>query len=419
MVDPFSGRLQVPSESPEEIARDVSAVAHLAAVPILLEVLCETTGMGFSAVARVTDKSWTLCAVKDLINFGLQPGGQLELETTLCVEARRSRSAIVIDHASQDPRYRNHHTPRIYKIESYVSVPIVLSDGRYFGNLCAIDPRPAKVMEPRIIGMFQRFATLIGLQLESELKHEQSESALRDARAANELREQFIAILGHDLRNPLQAVTMTSGLMEARAADPVTKELATRISTNARRMSRLIDDILDFARGKLGGGIGVSIDEGAEVNAALIEVVRELQDGHPDRAFVVDIRAACAVRCDISRIQQLTSNLVGNALTHGDPDRPVEVSAYTDATHFVLSVFNEGEPIPEAVQAKIFEPFWRRAIGSNREGLGLGLSICSQIIRAHSGTLSVTSTKDSGTTFTARLPLRTASGQGSSPSGGQ
>jgi signal transduction histidine kinase len=264
-------------------------------------------------------------------------------------------------------------------------------------------------MDPKIIGMFQRFASLIGLQLDSELKHEQSESALRDARAASELREQFIAILGHDLRNPLQAVTMTSALLEARAVDPATKELATRISTNARRMSRLIDDILDFARAKLGGGIGVSIDEGAQVNAALIEVVRELQDGHPDRAFVVDIRARCAVRCDISRIQQLTSNLVGNALTHGDPARPVEVSAHTDANEFFLSVFNEGEPIPEAIQAKIFEPFWRRAIGSNREGLGLGLSICSQIVRAHSGTLSVTSTKESGTTFTARLPLRSGS----------
>ena len=108
-------------------------------VPLLLEVLCETTGMGFSAVARVTDKSWTLCAVKDLINFGLEPGGQLELETTLCIEAKRARSAIVIEHASQDPRYHNHHTPRFYKIESYVSVPIVLSDGQYFGNLCAIE----------------------------------------------------------------------------------------------------------------------------------------------------------------------------------------------------------------------------------------------------------------------------------------
>lgn len=393
------------TDDPEEIARDVAAVGRLDAVPTLLEVLCDITGMGFTAVARVTDKTWTLCAVKDEINFGLKPGGQLELETTLCIEAKRSRSAIVIDHASQDPRYRDHHTPRLYKIESYVSVPIILSNDRYFGNLCAIDPRPARVMEPKVIGMFQRFAALIAHQLESELKHENSETALRNERAASELREQFIAILGHDLRNPLQAVSVTSLLMEKRATDPLIKDMATRISRNVKRMSALIDDILDFARGKLGGGIGVSIDEGAQVNAALTEVVRELQDGQPDREVITDIRVTRTIRCDIARLQQVTSNLVANALTHGDPDRPVKVLAFTDEREFVLQVSNEGEPIPPEALPKIFEPFWRHAIGSNRQGLGLGLSICSQIVRAHHGTLSVTSTKENGTTFTARLPL--------------
>lgn len=393
------------TDDPEEIARDVAAVGRLDAVPTLLEVLCDITGMGFTAVARVTDKTWTLCAVKDEINFGLKPGGQLELETTLCIEAKRSRSAIVIDHASQDPRYRDHHTPRLYKIESYVSVPIILSNDRYFGNLCAIDPRPARVMEPKVIGLFQRFAALIAHQLESELKHENSETALRNERAASELREQFIAILGHDLRNPLQAVSVTSLLMEKRATDPLIKDMATRISRNAKRMSALIDDILDFARGRLGGGIGVSIDEGAQVNAALTEVVRELQDGQPDREVITDIRVTRTIRCDIARLQQVTSNLVANALTHGDPDRPVKVIAFTDEREFVLQVSNEGEPIPPEALPKIFEPFWRHAIGSNRQGLGLGLSICSQIVRAHHGTLSVTSTKDNGTTFTARLPL--------------
>src|SRR5271156_263047 len=106
------GPIRAATDDREEIARDIAAVGRLEAVPTLLEVLCETTGMGFTAVARVTDKTWTLCAVKDEINFGLKPGGQLELETTLCIEAKRSRSAIVIDHASQDPRYCDHHTPK-------------------------------------------------------------------------------------------------------------------------------------------------------------------------------------------------------------------------------------------------------------------------------------------------------------------
>jgi signal transduction histidine kinase len=399
------GPQEVATDDLEAIARDVAAVGRLGAVPTLLEVLSETTGMGFTAVARVTEKTWTLCAVKDDINFGLRPGGQLDLESTLCIEAKRSRSAIVIDHASQDARYCDHHTPKFYKIESYVSVPIVFSDGRYFGNLCAIDPRPAKVMDPKVIGMFQRFAALIAQQLEDELKHEQSVTALRDERASNELREQFIAILGHDLRNPLQAVSMTSAIMEKSAADPAIQAMAARISTNVRRMSALINDILDFAQGKLGGGIVVNIDDGAEVNLALTEVVKELQDGQPDREVILDIRATRTVRCDIARLQQVTSNLVANALTHGDPQRCVKVSAFTTDEEFVLSVSNDGEPIPAEVLPKIFEPFWRQAIGRHRQGLGLGLSICSQIVRAHNGTLSVSSDREHGTTFTVRWPL--------------
>ena len=395
----------VAADDPEEIARDIVAVSRLQAVPTLLEVLAEITGMGFTAVARVTDRTWTLCAVKDSINFGLKPGGQLELETTLCIESKRSRSAIVIDHASQDPRYSAHHTPRIYKIESYVSVPIILSDERYFGNLCAIDPRPAKVMDPKVIGMFQRFAALIALQLESELKYETNETALRDERATSELREQFIAILGHDLRNPLQAVSVTSAIIEKQAADPLLREMAARISTNVKRMSTLINDILDFARARLGGGIGVNIDEAAEVNSALTEVVRELQDAHPGREIITDIGATRAVRCDIARLQQVASNLIANALTHGDPQRPVSICASTDAGEFVLTVANWGDPIPVEALPKIFEPFWRQSIRPDREGLGLGLSICAQILRAHKGTLSVTSTAQAGTEFTARLPI--------------
>jgi signal transduction histidine kinase len=396
---------RVATDDPEEIARDIAAVSRLQAVPTLLEVLAEITGMGFTAVARVTEKTWTLCAVRDAINFGLKPGGQLELETTLCIESKRSRSAIVIDHASQDPRYCTHHTPRIYKIESYVSVPIILSDDRYFGNLCAIDPRPAKVMDLKVIGVFQRFAALIALQLESELKYETNETALRDERATSELREQFIAILGHDLRNPLQAVSVSSAFIERQATDPVLKQMAARISTNVKRMSALINDILDFARARLGGGIGVNIDEAAEVNSALTEVVRELQDAQPGREIVADIGATRTVRCDIARLQQVASNLIANALAHGDPQRAVNVTAFTDDKEFVLTVSNWGDPIPVGALPKIFEPFWRQSIRPDREGLGLGLSICSQILRAHNGTLSVTSTAQAGTVFTARLPL--------------
>jgi GAF domain-containing protein len=156
-------------DSPEAITEDVFAVGRIGAVPTLLDVLCSMTGMRFAAVARVTENTWTICAVRDDINFGLRPGGQLDVETTLCIEAKRALEPIVIERASTDERYRDHHTPNLYSIESYVSVPIVLQDGRYFGNLCAIDPAPAKLKDSKVLDMFKSFAALIASQLDSEL----------------------------------------------------------------------------------------------------------------------------------------------------------------------------------------------------------------------------------------------------------
>jgi signal transduction histidine kinase len=393
------------SDSPGQIARDVAIVGRLEGVPLLLETLCDATGMRFAVVARVTDRSWTACAVKDDIGFGLLPGDQLDVDTTLCIEAKRSRAPIVIDHASLDPRYCHHATPRLYKIESYISVPIVLSDGRYFGNLCAIDPAPAKVSEPRITGMFIRFAALIALQYDNEMKQARDHSALIDERAAGELREQFIAVLGHDLRNPLQAITAISEMLAKKVSDPYVLDMVGRITDNSRRMSSLINDVLDFARGRLGGGISINPQETDDLHGALMAVVNELQDAHPDHPIAARFKVTRPVRCDLGRVQQLASNLIGNAMSHGTPRSMVEVVALTDDEDFILKVWNEGDPIPPEHLDKAFEPFWRRSAGAGREGLGLGLHICAQIVRAHGGALTVTSTKEAGTTFTVRMPL--------------
>jgi signal transduction histidine kinase len=228
---------------------------------------------------------------------------------------------------------------------------------------------------------------------------------LLDERDAGELREQFIAILGHDLRNPLHAVYASGDMLERRLADPALVAIAARIKSNARRMSGLIDDILDFARGRLGSGIGVELTEIENLNVGLLTVIQELRDAQPDCRIIADIDVTCPVRCDLGRLQQIASNLLANALTHGSPQSPVKISARADGDDFVLKVWNAGEPIPAVSLHKIFEPFWRHSVSASRNGLGLGLHICSQIVRAHQGRISVTSTREDGTQFTARLPL--------------
>jgi signal transduction histidine kinase len=361
--------------------------------------------MRFAAVARVSDETWIACAVYDDINFGLLPGGKLDLNSTLCVEVRSSRTALFIDQASADARYRSHHTPRIYNIESYVSVPIVLSNGHYFGNLCAIDPAPANVSDPRVISMFNRFAQLIAQQLESDAARQQAQSALLDERAASELREQFIAILGHDLRNPLAAISASGEVLIRKLTDLDLLSIAARIKTNARRMSGLIDDVLDFARARLGGGIGLELQDSLNLEIKLAAVITELQDARPDRTITTTMRIGRPVRCDAGRVQQLVSNLVSNALTHGAAGTPVKFSATVDEGNLILEVWNDGEPIPADCRDQIFLPFWRHSTAATREGLGLGLHICAQIVRAHGGAIAVTSSRAKGTLFTASLPL--------------
>ena len=399
-----------PSHSPNHdasttIAQDIAAIARIEAVPRLLKVLCETTGMGFAAVARVTDTQWVACAVEDRVSFGLTPGGELPVASTLCHDVRAADEAIFIDHASQDPVFCTHHTPRIYRIESYASVPIRLSDGEYFGNLCAIDAQPHKMREPKVIAMFELFAQLIALQLESDRQRERTESLLMDERQASELREQFIAVLGHDLRNPLAAIAMGATLLQRRATDPAAVVTAAqRIQRSARRMSGLINDVLDFARGRLGSGIGVELAETTTLGLALEGVTAELREVHPERTIVSDVAVDGPVRCDLERVQQLLSNLLGNALSHGLEGSPVRVRAWLDGPDVVIEVHNEGEPIAPDRLDKVFEPFWRRS--ASREGLGLGLYICSQIAKSHGGSLAVRSAAEQGTVFVARLPSR-------------
>ncbi|MEP7057822.1 MAG: GAF domain-containing sensor histidine kinase [Caldimonas sp.] len=393
------------SESRAEIERDVAAIGRIEAVPSLLRVLCQMTGMGFAAVARVTDGSWTACAVQDDIAFGLKPGGELDVHSTLCTEVRESRVPIVIDHASADPVYCNHHTPRIYSIESYISVPIVLGDGSYFGNLCAIDAKPALVSEPKTVAMFTLFAQLVALELDNERRRDEERKAHLDEKESGELREQFIAVLGHDLRNPLSAVAACAELLNLKASEPVVvRSLAARIGTNVDRMARLIEDVLDFARGRLGGGVELGTALVGDLGDALRQVVDEMRDAHPDRQIRAEIDVTQSLHCDRGRIQQLASNLLANALTHGAKDRPIEFAASLRDAQLVIEVANNGEPIPEGSLAKIFAPFWRRETSNRRAGLGLGLYISDQIVKAHGGRLSVTSTREAGTRFVATLP---------------
>ena len=387
------------------LARDIELIGRIDVVPALLEVAARATGLGFTAIARVTEDRWVACAVHDEIAFGLAPGGELPIGTTICNEIRQCGQVVAIDHVAEDPNYRDHPTPALYGFQSYLSVPIWLRDGSFFGTLCAIDPRPHRVSGPETIGMFTLFASLIALHLDAQAKLTQAETALSDEVARSQLQQQFIAVLGHDLRSPLNAVRTGARFMleKGAAMDADVRRSAEIIDRGARRMAGLIDDVLDFARGRLGGGLDVRPETTTTLPETIAHVITEVQTAWPGRVVESTVRFDGPVRCDPGRVVQLLTNLLVNALAHGDPGAPVRVSATGHGGALQLSVSNAGKAIPEATRRRLFQPFTRAEDGDPRAGLGLGLYIACEIATAHGGSLDVTS-DDTETRFTFRIP---------------
>ena len=221
----------------------------------------------------------------------------------------------------------------------------------------------------------------------------------------SELREQFIAVLGHDLRNPLASISAGARLLSRTVQSEKEHQIIAMMQTTVMRMASMIDNVLDFARGRLGGGITLEYDARGPLEPVLAHVIDELRLASPGRVIESEFAIDGPVNCDRIRIGQLLSNLLGNAVTHGATDKPITVHAETRNGLFELWVTNVGEAIPQTVMDKLFEPFFRGKARASKQGLGLGLYIASQIAKAHGGALTVASTP-AETRFSFSMPLK-------------
>jgi sigma-B regulation protein RsbU (phosphoserine phosphatase) len=228
---------------------------------------------------------------------------------------------------------------------------------------------------------------------------------VQQERHISKLREQFIAVLGHDLRNPLQAVVGGLASISRTKLEDKAVQLVPMIQASVGRMSKLIDDVLDFARGRLGDGLILTRTR-CDLVPVLSHVVAELRISHPGRLLQTSFAFHDPIDCDPARLSQVLSNLLANAITYGAPDKPIAVRGLVNLGVFELSVSNEGEPIPHQIIEHLFEPFERGTVKPSQQGLGLGLYIASQITMAHGATLSATSTPQE-TRFTFRMPIDT------------
>ncbi|MEB8329479.1 GAF domain-containing sensor histidine kinase [Flavobacteriaceae bacterium KMM 6897] len=387
------------------LRKDIDSVNKITVVPNLLDVICKTTGMGFAAIARVTETNWVTCRVKDEIDFGLKPGDELAIETTFCDQVRQHKKPVIIDEVATDEHYKSHPIPLQYGFQSYISVPIHRRDGSFFGTLCAIDTKPAKVDTPEIREMFKLYSELISFHLDAVEELDRVSANLMEERKIAELRETFIAILGHDLRNPVSTTRMCADILLKLSIDKTAIRQAEIIKASTYRMQGLIDNLLDFAMGHLGDGIKLELtNDNSVLKKVLEQVLQEMKtlDSHHEIIESIDLNKT--VTCDVDRVAQLFSNLLGNAIKHGAENHPINVDIYTTDKVFILSVSNSGDKILKTAMSNLFKPFYSENANRNKRSLGLGLYISFEIAKAHGGQLKAQSS-DKKTTFTLSIPL--------------
>jgi phosphoserine phosphatase RsbU/P len=230
-----------------------------------------------------------------------------------------------------------------------------------------------------------------------------AEAAVLEERTFSEFREQFIAVLGHDLRNPLASLASGLRMLGKEQFSERSRKIVDLMDGSILRASTLIDNVMDFARARLGTGIGITPDPDTAIAPVIEQVVAEMRSIDRDRAIETHIDIQEPVEADRGRIGQLVSNLLGNALTHGAANQPVRLTAVSNSGILEISVSNGGEPIPQAAMDHLFKPFVRGTVRPNQQGLGLGLYIASEIAKAHGGTIDVTS-RETETRFTLKMP---------------
>jgi signal transduction histidine kinase len=219
--------------------------------------------------------------------------------------------------------------------------------------------------------------------------------------AVNTVREKdrFIGVLGHDLRNPLTAIMIgLHGLERSPNLAAAERDKVARLSRTVKRMGSMIRDLLDYTRSSAGGF--PHNPEPTDLERVCDATIDELKASHPERSITCEVAGNVTGTWDPGRLQQVISNLVGNALTHGTGAVSVRMEGH--GHDVVFSVHNDGEPIPPEVLPVLFEPFRRGDRSPN--GLGLGLYIVREVIRRHGGSIEVRSSREAGTTFVSRWP---------------
>ena len=427
----------------ESLQKDLRNISQIPIVKSLLDVVCQTTGMGFAAIARVTEDNWLACGVRDDISFGLKPGEELKIKTTICDEIRDNGKCVVINHVAEDEAFKHHHTPAMYGFQSYVSVPVFRRDGSFFGTLCAIDPNPNQLDTPEVLGMFNLFADLISFHLEAVEQNDDNESKLlsersfnkklevkieertRELEASNEALakmnmelQSFTYISSHDLQEPLRKIQIFVNIISDQELQNLSdsgKDYFRRLQNAAQRMRVLIDDLLSYSH--------ANFDERKFETTDLMTIAQtvkeDLREEIDEKRAVVEIGEMAEASVIRFQFRQLLFNLVSNSLKFIKAGQKPHIKIQSkiasgaelhhdklvpEVLYCHVSVSDNGIGFDPQYGEKIFELFQRLHDRSLYSGTGIGLAIVKKITENHQGLIFATSNHDSGATFDIYLP---------------
>lgn len=434
----------------ENFQKDVTNIQNISIIPNLLNVICQTTGMGFAAVARVTDERWITCSVHDNLSFGLKPGDELEIKTTICNEIRENRKAVIIDNVSEDDEFRNHHTPAIYGIQSYISVPIIRMDGSFFGTLCAIDPKPNELKTFKVREMFNLFAELISFHLTSieevvksnniiieknnliektEAEKQNAERIKSDIelklieknislKKMNTELEAFNYISSHDLQEPLRKIQFFTDIIEREEEGKLSakaKNAFLKIRNSAFRMQNLINDLLMYSKTKF----DERKFEQKDLNLIANEVIEDLQEEIENNTVQFDIQNLGKLPVIEFQFRQLLYNLFSNSLKFASPDRKLIIKVYSEITQIAMSgnqtlspnakylkitIADNGIGFDQLYSEKIFGLF--QALHTKPvKSTGIGLTIVKRVVENHNGFIKTEGVLNEGAKFEIFIPI--------------
>lgn len=431
----------------DNFKQDIINIENISIVPNLLNVICQTTGMGFAAIARVTEDRWITCSVQDNVLFGLKPGDELKIKTTICDEIRQNPKPVIIDNVSEDKDYHDHHTPAMYKLQSYISVPIMRQDGSFFGTLCAIDPKPNRLKEFKVREMFNLFAELISFhlsaieqtlaskkvleekthllektqvekneaeRLNSDFKKKLIEKNLSLEKMNSEL-EAFNYISSHDLQEPLRKIQLFTDTIEREEVDNLSEKGKTafhKIKTSAYRMQNLINDLLIYSKTKFDD----RKFEVKDLNNIARDVIEDLSDEFENKNVVFDIKELGKLSVIEFQFRQLLYNLISNSLKFASPDRNLIITVSAEITngqldklspltkYYKITISDNGIGFDQLYNERIFGLF--QALHTKPlKSTGIGLTIVKRIVENHNGFIKAEGALNQGAKFDIFIPV--------------